>query len=30
MSGGLKGCEEEKVMMMVVKMEKRSWHIMKR
>jgi hypothetical protein len=29
MDGGLKGCEERKVMMMVVRMEKGSWHIMK-
>jgi hypothetical protein len=29
MSGALKECEEKKMMMMVVRMEKGSWHIMK-
>jgi len=29
MNGGLKGCEEKGVMMMVVRMERGSWHIMR-
>jgi hypothetical protein len=29
MNGGLKGCEEKGMMMMVITMKLRSWHIMK-
>jgi len=29
MNGGLRGCEEKGVMMMVVRMERGSWHIMR-
>jgi len=30
MNMGLRGCEERGVIMMVVKMERRFWHIMRR